>query len=131
MKKNIISLMIIAIVVILSGCSEKVEYRDIKSCVLSTNQSSEASGAFILGCGVFSTKENITTKYYMYIKGTEGFKLQEIDSQYLEIVETDEKQPQIKGSFSDGGTVKDYTDYVVYVPLGTITQEYKTDINIR
>jgi len=133
MKKIISIILLINIIVSLTGCGGKVETRNIKSCVLDKQTTNSSSGTFILGMGVFSSDTDITTKYYMYIKSDEGYRLQEIDSEYLQIVETDKRTPSIKGYFSsdDGvsGGIIYGGQYTVYVPTGTITQEYKTKIN--
>lgn len=102
--------------------------KPIKSLVLNIDEQSYTSGSFILGFGSIQSATSIETKYYIYIMGDEGYKLTEIDSSHLEIVETDDVKPCIK-IIDDGYGNRYYYDYVVYVPLGTITQEYKATIS--
>ena len=43
----------------------------------------------------------------------------------MEIVETNDKPPGIEGVFNDNGSFKLLEDYIIYVPVGTIYEEYK------
>lgn len=132
MKK--IFALIISFLIITSLCAcdeENIEYRPIKSCVLTQNTSEKTSGDFVILFASYSSEESLETNYYLYIKGKEGFRLQKISSEYLEIVETDDIEPQIKGNFYYDGKVNTYTNYIAYVPIGTITQEYKAVISVQ
>lgn len=61
--------------------------------------------------------------------GEEGYKLTELDSSQVEIVETDEIKPCAKITYYQDEYNTKYNDYVLYVPTGTITQEYKVTID--
>jgi hypothetical protein len=105
------------------------ELHDMQSLLLKNNKDNYAFGAFVLGMGVYSSGSSTKVSYYAYIRGTEGFRLQEVDSNYVEIVETNEIGPSIKGAFNEYGEIDGfYSDYVMYVPIGTIYQEYSADI---
>lgn len=133
MKKLI--LLFFSCLFILTGCSRESETREIKSIVLKQENEKSASGSFLL-YGDYKSDEEIKTKYYLYIKGKEGFRLQTIDSDYLEIVETNDIEPCIKGVFNIYGKVYNRynvlseadAEYTVYVPVGTIIEEYKVDL---
>lgn len=134
MKKII--LLFFSCLFILTGCSRESETREIKSIVLKQENEKSASGSFLLLYGNYKSDEEIKTKYYLYIKGIEGFRLQTIDSDYLEIVETNDIEPCIKGVFNIYGKVYNRynvpsgadAEYTVYVPVGTIIEEYKVDL---
>lgn len=128
MKKLIALFSLIIVILTLTGCDEKPVYRQIKTCVLKQEYKTESGGAFIILYAAIQSKKSVETNYYIYIKGIEGFRLQKINSNNLEIVETNEMEPQIKGIFSYDGKIIDYEDYIAYVPEGTITQEYKAEI---
>ena len=106
----------------------EVTTRDVKSCILEENEHSYSSGTFVLGFGVYGSGSSIETEYYMYIKGNEGFRLQKINSDYLEIVETDDVEPCIKGDFYSDGKVEQGNNYIIYLPVGTIKEEYKVNL---
>lgn len=157
MKKFTIILGLL-LTVLLTGCGSGLptpqelmgdpETRSIKSCVLNSNEESHAHGQFILGVGIHNSSSSIETKYYIYVKGVEGYRLQEIDADNLEIVETDEIEPCIKGWFSDDGKVyqnvyeideydisdyyksdfEEFLNYTIYVPVGTIKEQFSTDL---
>lgn len=156
MKKFSIVLILAVMISMLTGCSSSnldelmgdPETREIKSCILDSSVEHRAGGSFVLGVGTYTSSSSINTKYYIYIKGIEGYRLQEIDANNLEIVETDEIQPCIKGYFTDSGKVynsaydidlyyqggynssdfEKFIDYTIYVPVGTIKEQYSTDV---
>ena len=70
----------------------------------------------------------MVTKYYIFIKGAEGYRLQELNSNYVELVETNTIEPCIEGYFSSMGEVYTATYYTIYVPVGTITEEYSAEL---
>lgn len=119
----------LALIFVATGCMEsEIETRSIKGLQLESNATTKSSGAFILGVGVYNSDENIKTYYYTYIMGKEGYRLQELDSCRVEIVETNDIQPSIKGVFSFSGRINEFENYVVYVPVGTIFEEYSARI---
>lgn len=130
MKKKIYILLVLVLTCsLLFGCKPQVEeIREIKSLVLTTETTITQKGAFIIAVGTFSSEEEINKYYYLFIKGQEGFRLQKISSNNIEIVETDDVSPQIKGYFYYNGEIKDWTNYIVYVPIGTIFVNY--DVNM-
>lgn len=156
MKKISIILALMLIIGTLTGCGGPTpeemmgdpETREIKSCILDSSIETRAGGAFVLGVGTYTSSSSINTEYYVYVKGAEGYRLQEIDSNNLEIVETDDIKPCIKGYFSDEGKIyksaydideyyessyssskfKKFLNYTIYVPTGTIKEQYSTDI---
>ena len=142
MKKILIIAFIIILLTMISyGCvsEQEPEIRPIKSCQLINVQQQSTSGNFILFVGTYSSDIISEIRYYMYIKGNEGYRLQYIPSDNLEIVETNEIEPCIKGVFNSDGKINEYTtddgqtfcwnDYIVYVPIGTIYQEYNISLN--
>lgn len=157
MKRNFFMLLVFTLLSFcLVGCGktakEKMgepEIRPIKSCVLSSEVESYAHGAFVLGVGTYSSGSETHIDYYLYIKGVEGFRLQKLDFNKVEIVETDEVEPSIKGYFSETGKIyaspddieifdwvhddysefNEYTNYTLYVPTGTIKAEFNADVN--
>lgn len=125
--KKILTLTLL--VILLTGCSKRlVETRPIKSCNLSSMIGESADGKFVMGFASYKSEKKITTRYYLYILGDEGYRLQEIESEDLEIVETNDVEPCIKGVFMPKGIISVYEDYIAYVPIGTITQEYDATI---
>lgn len=100
------------------------ETKSIRSLKLTSIESVEQKGTFILGVGTYQAKSTIETKYYLYVLKDEGYILTEIDSNRLEIVETDEIEPCIKGQFQANGKLNATWDCTVYVPVGTIFEEY-------
>lgn len=137
MKKLLSLLLILILVMSLTGCGMDIasenplEYRSIKSCALKTEESEQSSGKFVIFYANMQSKEIITTDYYMYIKGIEGHRLQKINSECLEIVETNEVEPQVKGHFYKDGKVSEWESYIAYVPVGTITQEYSAKVGVQ
>jgi len=132
--KRILSLLVIIFMMLnLTACTDlKESTNPIKSCVLITNNETREKGTFILGCATFSSENQMTTRFYMYIKGKEGYTLRSIDSSNLEIVETNEIEPCIKGDFyvSDPSYISEYEDYTIYVPVGTIEETYSGNIDL-
>ena len=47
----------------------------------------------------------------------------------IELVETKDINPCIKGRFFDDGKVSVYENYIVYVPVGTIKEAYSANLN--
>lgn len=93
---------------------EEIVYEEI----VSIEQNDEISGAFVLGTG----RVDEETEYYMYAKTDKGlvlYKLAAGESTY--IVESDEVVPHV--SFVKEKWTEPY--YIIYVPIGTITKEYK------
>lgn len=151
-----ILILICCMIMFLTGCGNSTpdermgepETREIKSCILDSEVLNKAHGSFVLGVGTYSSSSSISTKYYIYIKGNEGFRLQEIYSDNLEIVETNDIDPCIKGYFSENGKVyhneldidcydafsdnisdfEKFCEYIIYVPIGTIKEKYSSDI---
>lgn len=105
-----------------------VECQEIKSFALHSETSTSASGAFYLGCGYVTSSGSTDLKYYFYKKGQVGYVLCSISASRVELVETDEKPPGIEGIFTDSGDIKMFDDYVIYVPTGTIFEEYKVEL---
>lgn len=105
-----------------------VECQEIKSFALHSETSSSTSGAFYLGCGYVTSSGSIELKYYFYKKGQVGYVLCSISASRVELVETDEKPPGIEGIFTDSGDIKLFEDYIIYVPTGTIFEEYKVEL---
>lgn len=134
MKRTTLIIMILLIIfsITLTGCDiPPLETRPIKSCVLSGNTQTASSGMFVLGFATFESSDEMTTKYYLFVKGIEGYRLQEIDSSYVELVETNDNEPSIKGVFTENGEVCTYTYYTIYVPVGTITEEYSAGLMMK
>lgn len=93
---------------------EEIVYEEI----VSIEQNDGLSGAFVLGTG--SVDEE--TEYYIYAKTDRGlvlYKLAAGESTY--IVESDEVVPHV--SLVKEKWAGPY--YIIYVPTGTITKEYK------
>lgn len=133
MKRIVLIIMIMLVIfsVTLTGCTpDPVEIRPIKSCVLYEEKDSNSEGVFILGFATFSSSSHMITKYYLYIKGIEGYRLQEIDSSDVELVETNDIEPCIKGYFTYNGEVSSIDYYTIYVPIGTITEEYSAELMV-
>ena len=134
MKKITLIIMILLIIfsITLTGCDiPPLETRPIKSCFLYGERESNSGGEFILGFATYESSNKMTTKYYLYVKGVEGYRLQEIDSSYVELVETNDNEPSIKGVFTENGEVCTYTYYTIYVPVGTITEEYSAELMMK
>lgn len=143
--------------VFLTGCAQQTltdvmgepEIRPIKSCILSSEVETSSGGAFILGVATYHSNSETCVDYYVYIKGNEGYRLQKINFNNIEIVETDEIEPSIKGYFSNEGKIyqsvydiesydgltssyslyKTCLNYVLYVPTGTVKTEFDVDVN--
>lgn len=129
MKKILALILLCVICVSASGCgSSPTEIREIKGLKLSENITTNSEGVFFLGVGVYASGSEINTDYYTYIKGVEGFRLQVIKSDYLEIVETNDTKPSIKGIFHYDGSIMYGYNYIIYVPEGTIYEEYSADL---
>ena len=93
---------------------EEVVYEEI----VSIEQKDGLLGAFVLGTG----RVDEETEYYMYAKTDKGlvlYKLAAGESTY--IVESDEVVPHV--SLVKEKWAAPY--YIIYVPIGTITKEYK------
>lgn len=105
-----------------------VECQEIKSFALHSEISTSTSGAFYLGCGYVASGGSTEMKYYFYKKGQVGYVLCSISASRVELVETDEKPPGIEGIFTDSGDIKVFENYVIYVPTGTIFEEYKVEL---
>lgn len=135
MKKLLSVLLIVILMLSITGCDcpseNPIECRSIKSCALRTEMTEQSSGKFVILYASIQSEETVTTDYYLYIMGIEGYRLQKINSTDLEIVETDTLEPQIKGRFYSNGKVGDVQDYIAYVPVGTITQEYSTKVGVQ
>ena len=104
------------------------ECHEIKSFSLYSNSSSSTFGSFSLGCGYVVSTSGSKLEYYFYKKGQVGYVLCSIDAKRVEIVETDDKPPCIEGSFYDNGGLKWNETYIIYVPVGTIYEEYKVQL---
>ena len=155
--KKILGLIMLTVLFILClvGCGKKqgienpenqVETRPIQSCVLNSEIQNTAHGSFVLGIANYTESSSLSTSYYVYVKGTEGYRLQRLYFDNVEIVETDEVEPCIKGYFKSNGKVyksvydidgyyhendelyEPMTQYILYVPTNTIRQEYSVDI---
>lgn len=121
---------ILLICSMLFGCSQSPpENREIKGFVLKTETIMEQTGTFVIAVGHIATEEKTEKYYYLFVKGQEGFRLNKINSDNLEIVETDDASPYIKGVFYYDGKINKYGDYIVYVPTGTIFVDYDVNIN--
>ncbi len=105
-----------------------IECQEIKSFALHSETATSASGAFYLGCGYVTSSGSTELKYYFYKKGQVGYVLCSISASRVELVETDEKPPGIEGIFTDSGDIKLFENYVIYVPTGTIFEEYKVEL---
>ena len=105
-----------------------VECQDIKSFSLHGNPTSNTVGSFSLGCGYVVSNSSTKLEYYFYKMGQVGYVLCSIDAKRVEIVETDDKSPCIEGFFDDNGGLKPYETYIIYVPVGTIFEEYKVEL---
>ena len=105
-----------------------VECQDIKSFSLHGNSTSSTFGSFSLGCGYVVSNSSTKLEYYFYKMGQVGYVLCSIDAKRVEIVETDDKPPCIEGFFDDKGGLKPYETYIIYVPVGTIFEEYKVEL---
>ena len=104
------------------------ECYEIKSFSLHSENISFCSGSFVLGYGCSYSSSFTDLKYYFYKKGQVGFILCSVDAQRVEIVETDDKSPCIEGLFNDDSTLKFNETYIIYVPVGTIFEEYKVEL---
>ena len=102
-----------------------VEYQEIKSFSLGSETTFFGPGSFVLGCGYSVSGSCTELKYYFYKKGQVGYILCSIGVDRVEIVETNDKPPGIEGVFNDNGSFKLLEDYIIYVPVGTIYEEYK------
>lgn len=135
MFKKFFTIVIITLMLVLTGCDAgqvtnygtEIETKEIKSIYLRQENETSASGVAFIMFGNYSKNQKINTKYYLYIKGEYGYKLQEIDADKLEIVETDEIEPCIKGDFWYGDIDERYT-YIAYIPTNSIIEEY--DVNL-
>lgn len=96
---------------------------DIHTYILSLNRETKVEGYFTLGCGRIESKE-----YYVawYVSGHNEYgtkySLLKLEVNSVDLIETDALQPQYwqhksKGSYE--------TSSCLYVPVGTILQEYK------
>ena len=140
MKKSLLFILISFICLNLIGCTQEtedeyqVEEKPIKSCILYSNEQASSYGSFVLGVGSYYSSSSIQFKYYIYMKGLEGFVLQDLDAENVEIVETNEKSPCIKGIFDSAGRIykweyeKDFDKYVIYVPVGYIKEDYSNEL---
>lgn len=128
--KKFLSLILLCVVCIsVGGCGiQPTEIREIKGLKLSENMTTDGNGVFFLGVGIYESGSEINTDYYTYIKGVEGFRLQVIKSDFLEIVETNDVKPCIKGIFDYDGSISYGYNYIIYVPEGTIYEEYNADL---
>ena len=90
--------------------------KPIKS--LQIDKEHDKPGIFTLGID-----QNYTT-YYVNIKGEKGYILTPLDSESVELVETDEKDPCIEITTN----VLMSNTYTIYVPVGTINQTYNATI---
>lgn len=126
---------------------ENIQSKNIQSCVLSSDVREHMNGAFILGTGSFQNNQTTEFKYYLYIEGNKGYKLQNIEAKFVELVPTDEIYPHIEGHFDEYGDVFSFKTayerkrtgqysnycnemirYTIYVPTNYITEEYQLDI---
>lgn len=125
MRKSIVAIILSMTVIFLTSCDmPPPETKSIRSLKLTSIESVEQKGTFILGVGTYQAKSTIETKYYLYVLKDEGYMLTEIDSNRLEIVETDEIEPCIKGQFQANGKLNSTWDCTAYVPVGTVFEEY-------
>lgn len=124
--------------------TQNTETREIKSCILNSKIEEETNESFVLGVdGDFRTNTNIN--YYIYIKGSEGFRLQKINAEHVELVFTNKIEPCIKGVFKDNGSIyssiidtldegtsnemaDSVIEYILYVPENTIQKSYSIDL---
>lgn len=120
----------------------RLERKSIQSCVLESSKNLDVSGSFILGIGSVGGSTYNDIKYYFYMKSENGYKLKSIDTNYVEIVETNNIEPCIEGYFTEYGDfynelmciganekyTKKVTSYTLYVPEGTLKQSF--DINL-
>ncbi len=118
----------------------KVETREVKSCILTSESSSYISGAFILGCGGVYGGSYDDIQYYFYMKGEKGFGLQYVNAEYVEIVPIKEGTPYIEGHFDENGGIYHYIDgsdefenkmkkYFLYIPAAYIVEEYSVNVS--
>lgn len=122
---------------------KNVQSRELKSCVLDSNNYTSINGSFVLGVGSVHSKEVKDIYYYFYMRGQEGFVLRSINSDYVEIIPMDSGEPYIKGHFDKYGDLyepidlfgydEEYkysmTHYKMYIPSDYITETYDLDIN--
>lgn len=115
-----------------------VEEKEIFSCALSKNSSSQSRAGFILGCGGFSESETENIRYYFYMTGEKGLSLQYVDASNAEIVPITEGTPRIEGHFEDGKIIRKFTfsdfeeemtKYYLYLPNDYIVEEYDIDLS--
>lgn len=146
MKKSLLFILISFICINLIGCTQEtevkpqVEEKPIKSCILYTSEQESSYGSFVLGVGSYYSSSSIQFNYYIYMQGLEGFVLQDLDAENVEIVETNEKSPCIKGFFDSSGRifkcdyeigfedVEGLNKYVIYVPEGYIKEDYSNNL---
>ena len=99
--------------------------RDIKSLVLQQETTESASGYFVIGIGSYHQETEITTLYYMWVKGEEGYFLCQIEvSTDTEVIETNEKTPCVYARFK-GNQIHRTGKVRIYVPVSTIKVDYK------
>ena len=147
MKRSFLFIFISLICLNLIGCAQETEDKDkyqveekpIKSCILYSTKQESSNGSFVLGVGSYYSDSSSQIKYYIYMKGLEGFVLQDLDAENVEIVETNEKSPCIKGIFDSSGRIyqSEYVGYerhegldkyVIYVPEGYIKEDYSNNL---
>ena len=151
MKKGLLFVLLTLICLSFVGCAKSksknpyttIEEKPIKSCILDSSKSQTANGSFVLGIGSYKSSSSINVTYYIYMKGNEGYVLQDLDSNNVEIVETNDKKPCIKGVFDKFGRIykgeyvhdgfaevryDGINKYVIYVPEGYIKEDYSNDL---
>lgn len=121
-------LLAIVVAFTITGCDYTEETRPIKSIYLKQSTETHSRGSMFLMFGTYRSDEEVKTRYYLYVKGVEGYRLQQVDADKLEIVETNDVEPCIKGYFRVDGSINDIQDYIVYIPEDSIVEEYKVSL---
>ena len=93
----------------------KVQYEDIYSV---RGMNNESEGSFLLGTGAIDEE----TYYYVFVKDTNGYKLEKYNTRDTHIVEVDDGNYYVV-IFKEKWT--NYDQYILFVPIGTIFFEYR------
>jgi len=112
-----------------------IEFNKYERQIVSIKGSSFVSGSFLLGCGTINS-----SRYYVYYEKTEGggFQQEKINVNRAIIFEEENCKPRIKWEgkkytcseywlpkWAAPTTKEFYTKRLIYVPKGTIIQEFK------
>lgn len=108
---------------------KNVTKREVDVPIYSLQTTQVRSGNFVLGSGQIESD----VIYYVFVKDKSGKKLKGFDAKNTYINETDVSKPYVKciyevRCFWDGGVSERLKESILYVPVGTIVEDYDTKV---